>query len=328
MHTTNTPAQFKTKLGFNWYATAGWRGCMAARKIGMKGVGTLSLAIQLTAAQNATDFQSLKAAAFTDPNAAFKLGRLFETGDGVCQSYSLAYSYYAKAAMLARPVPEAIDAARRTAKLMSDPSLNYELPHNVALLAQKLLNEERRWRADAELISVEVSPTQDNRIRFEFEAASTHEGQWVFLSCSENGLELQDAGRVSWGNAAIPEKFIDLDKALDAARRAGLKGKIESARLSVIVGRAGRHAVWEVVAANFQGDYLIHSASGRSLRRSDIDTPDPLYEQFAKSMAATRQAAVQLPARPVDEAEQRKRMGAMYQQLPIWRQANSGKVFP
>jgi len=294
----------------------------------MKALWILPLAVQLAAGQNASDFQSLKAAAFTDPNASFRLGRLFETGDGVCQSYSMAYSYYAKAAMLARPVPGAVDAARRTAKLMSDPSLNYQLPHNVGLLAQKLMGEERRWRADAELMSVEVNPTQDNRITFEFESASTHEGQWVHLSCAENGLELQDAGRVSWGNAPVPDKFIDLDEALEAARRAGLKGRIESARLSVIAGRRGRHAVWEVAAANFQGDYLIDSATGRSLRRSEIDDPDPLYEQFAKSMAAARQSASQQRARPADEAEQRRRLGQMYQQLPIWRQANPGKVFP
>jgi hypothetical protein len=246
----------------------------------------------LASAQQPSDLSSLLAAANRgDARSAFLLAQKYEKGDGICQSYDMAYTYYAKAMMQRQPYPGSAEAGQRAARLMSDPNATYQLAHHVDDLAREVMAKAKNWKADAQLMRLVVTPRGLERIRFEIESASSRQGEWVMVTCASDKFMVQEAGRVNWGNWPLPLNFIDMDQALADAARDGLKGRIDRAELTMVEGKGTHRPVWEVVPQGLGGEFLIDPFNGKRLRRSDIDDPDPLYAQFEKSMAAARQAA-------------------------------------
>jgi hypothetical protein len=262
------------------------------------------LAILLTGSiyAQSSDVDTLIAAAnHGDAKSAFLLAQKYEKGDGICQSYDMAYSYYAKAMMQRQPYPGSMEAGQRAAQLMSDPNATYQLPHHVNDLTREIMAQAKNWRPDAQLMSLTVTPRGLERIRFEIESPSTHEGEWVMLTCASAYFSQQTAGRVNWGTWSLPLNFIDLDEALKDAARDGLKGRIDRAELTMEEGKGTHRPVWKVIPEGLGNEFLIDPFTGQRLLRKDINDPDPLYAQFEKSMAAARQtapSAQQSPGQP------------------------------
>jgi hypothetical protein len=105
---------------------------------------------------------------------------------------------------------------------------------------------------------------------------------------------LKSAGKVAWGDAPLPDKFMDIGDAIGAAESAGFMGRIDHATLSMHTGKGVHRPVWDIGQAHYTADFWIDPQTGHRLKPSDVDDPDPLYEQFARSMAAaaaTRRAA-------------------------------------
>lgn len=293
----------------------------------------LSLSFSLVSCAQKPDVASIKIAARGgDAKAALTLGHMYETGDGVCRSYDLAYDYYAKAAMRQPPYPGAMEAWSRAANLKSTSGGDYNLMRSIAPLAARLLEEERSWRQDVQLMRVEIQPTQDNVVTFELESPSTREGEWAFFSCDANGMVLKAAGKVAWGDAPLPDKFMDIGEAITAAEIVGLRGRIEHAILSMYTGKGVHRPVWDIVQAHNTADYWIDPLTGRRLKPSDVDDPDPLYEQFARTMAAAaavrRAATLQQAAGQQSTADQRTaHMNEMYRGLIVWQATHPGQHF-
>jgi hypothetical protein len=293
----------------------------------------LCLSLSLVACAQKPDVASLKAAVRGgDAKAALTLGHMYEMGDGVCRSIDLAYGYYGKAAMRSPPYRGAMDAWSRAAKLKSTSGGDYNLIRNVASLAARLLEQERSWRQDVQLMRVEIQPTQDNIVTFELESPSTREGEWAFFSCDANGMGLKAAGKVAWGDAPLPDKFMDIGEAIAAAESLGLKGRTEGAILSMHTGKGVHRPVWDIAQAHNTADYWIDPLTGRRLKPSDVDDPDPLYEQFAKTMAAAaaarRAATLQQAAGQQSTADQRAaHMNDMYRGLIVWQATHPGQHF-
>jgi len=291
------------------------------------------LSFSLVACAQKPDVASLKAAARAgDARSALALGHMYETGDGVCRSYDLAYDYYAKAAMRQPPYPGAMDAWSRTANLKSTSSGDYNLIRNIAPLAAKILEEERSWRQDVQLLRVEVQPTQDNTMTFELESPSTHDGEWAFFSCDANGMVLKAAGKVAWGDAPLPDRFMDIGEAIAAAESVGLRRRIDHAILSMHTGKAVHRPVWDIAQAHYAADFWIDPLTGRRLKPSDVDDPDPLYEQFARAMAAAaaarRAITLQQAAGQQSTIDQRSaHMNDMYRGLITWQATHPGQHF-
>jgi len=137
--------------------------------------------------------------------------------------------------------------------------------------ARGAIEDARRWRNDALLTSIDVRPPQNDasadhyRVEYAFRSPTDGAGLTV-LTGDPGGTQynkLPPAGKSAL--RALPDTFVDLNDALQAAKGGGLFGPLQSARLAVGTGsRAGR-PTWTIRpgGADQSRTYVVDGVSGK-----------------------------------------------------------------
>lgn len=163
-----------------------------------------------------------------------------------------------------------IDPARGMPPLQTVAAGSQAIPRNLPALARAAHPVATNWRPDAYLVSLRIRKDGwPNKgafyVEMSFYSPSEHTGLWV--STHLKGSKVMEAGTVSWGTEPIPETFIDLPEAVQAARKAGMQGLISRAQLRVN-RRSGNESalLWNITPElHGHGAGLIDAVTGRPL---------------------------------------------------------------
>jgi hypothetical protein len=108
------------------------------------------------------------------------------------------------------------------------------IPKDLPALARAATAVARRWQADATLVALEVKPPAGALgIQAALSFASPATGGGLSITATPMGARLRAIRAVNWGEARIPDGFLDLPEAWAIARQHGLPPPIGPASLRI-----------------------------------------------------------------------------------------------
>jgi hypothetical protein len=141
-----------------------------------------------------------------------------------------------------------------------------QVPRDLPALVRAGADLARQWRRDAVLVELNVKPIDGSRRTFlveqDYYSPSTRGGLWVMAG--QPGVPAaMEAGPVTWSTTPLPASFIDLPRAIEVARKNGLAGAIDGAKL-IVWRPAKREPVlaWTIAPADGVGAYFVEGLSG------------------------------------------------------------------
>lgn len=146
------------------------------------------------------------------------------------------------------------------------------IPSQLDQAARSALVAGRKWRGDAVLTQI-VATAPDSaasggsyRVQFGFRSPTDGAGYALTTGASGDAKpERLDAVPMS-SIHALPDTFIDLSAAVDAARKAGMYGGLREGRLASITSRGSMRAAWRLRGESDRSRmYYIDASSGEAL---------------------------------------------------------------
>lgn len=145
------------------------------------------------------------------------------------------------------------------------------IPAHLDQAARNVVPAGRKWRADAVLTQI-VASTPDSAatggflVQFGFRSPSDGAGLALTTSASgQSTSERLDAVPMSTIHA-LPDSFVDLPAAVDAARKAGMFGSLREGRLASITSRGAQRAAWRLRSGSDRSRvYYIDATTGAEL---------------------------------------------------------------
>ncbi len=215
------------------------------------------------------DAASLAASAHGGAAEARHLAQTYEAGVNGCRDPIKALQFY-QLALAQGDRSAAPDVMRLMSAASAPPS--YVVPTAVQAHAAQALAMARRWRADAQLSGVNITPKQAGFVlQLEFLSLRDRQGLWIwFERCAAAAPTQREAGTVSWPRTPLPTQFLDFDRAISIATANGLHGQIDHARLTV----ADRgQLIWQISPAAGR-DVIVDAHSGRTYPIGQVYTAD------------------------------------------------------
>ena len=156
-----------------------------------------------------------------------------------------------------------------------------QVPSDVPGLASAALKEARQWKPDAALTLIQAENYSGREFDIALTFVSLKARQVMTMVGSQyGGLISALAGNTS--TAPLPDRFIDLPRAVATARQGGMQGPVSRAILCVW-HEASRQAVtaWVITPANVAVSrvFNIDAVTGASYRASDLFGPMPANDQ-------------------------------------------------
>jgi TIR domain len=146
-----------------------------------------------------------------------------------------------------------------------------KVPERLDRTVRGVLPAARKWRGDAVLTEIEAQLADTGReagtyrVSYQFRSPADGAGLTVMTTASGDASYRTLPPVAKKGTRAMPDSFIDLAKALAAAREAGMFGQLRSARLTLATGasRAGR-PTWTLKPTETSGSktYYIDGFTG------------------------------------------------------------------
>lgn len=145
------------------------------------------------------------------------------------------------------------------------------IPSHLDQAARNMVAAGRRWRADAVLTQIVYSAPDSagtGAFRVQFGFRSPTDGAGLALTTAPTGQstsERLDAIPMS-SIHALPDSFVDLPAAVDAARKAGMFGSLREGRLASVTSRGAPRVAWRLRSGSDRSRvYYIDATTGAEL---------------------------------------------------------------
>lgn len=165
--------------------------------------------------------------------------------------------------------PAAVVQTRSAGTIVGIPTDDpHAMPSHLTQAAQTALASGRKWRSDAVLTQVIAAPdstgdASEFHVQYAFRSPTDGAGLAFAAAASGDPTSMRLPAVPMSTIRALPDSFVDLPVAVEAARHSGMFGSLREARLTTITTRGTPRVAWRIKSASDGSRaYLIDATTG------------------------------------------------------------------